>query len=183
VQRGESPASIYPAPVGPDGTFAFEGLSAGDYHFTVRSPRLVTFYAKSVTAADGTNLMSAPLNVEEGAALSGVRIVLSSDVATLTGRVLSAQGAPLRAAFFTLLPTDPVRRRLRTARLSTSTSPDGSFRVSGAPGEYLVVIFRSAQTAYELGEAAIEARAASAPRVTLATGEPKRMDFTAPDDK
>ena len=183
AQRGESPVSIYPAQVGPDGTFAVEGLSAGDYHLTVRTPREVTFYARSITAADGTDLLRAPLGVEEGATVSGVRIVLSPDVATLTGRVLSAQGAPLRGAYVTLLPADPARRRLRTARLSASTSPDGSFRVSGAPGEYLVVVFRSGQTAYELGEAAVEARATSAPRVTLAPGEPKRMDFTAPGDK
>jgi hypothetical protein len=35
----------------------------------------------------------------------------------------------------------------------------------------------------EPGEAALEARAASAPRVTLAPGETKHADFTAPGDK
>ncbi|HEX7177808.1 MAG TPA: carboxypeptidase regulatory-like domain-containing protein [Pyrinomonadaceae bacterium] len=183
AQRGESPLALHQAQAGPDGTFTIEGLSAGDYHLTVRAPREGAFYAKSITAAGGADLLSAPLGVEEGAAVRGVRVVLSPDVATLTGRVLSTQGAPLRGAVLVLLSADPTRRRLHTARLHATTSADGGFRVSGAPGEYVVLVFRPEQLTREPGEAAVEARAASAPRVTLAPGESKRADFTAPGDK
>jgi len=183
AQPGESPVAAHPAQIGPDGMFTFEGLPAGDYHLNVRTAHVGAFYAKSATAADGIDLLRAPLGVEEGAAVRGVRVVLSPDVATLTGRVLSPQGTALPGAFLMLVPADPTRRRLRTARLLAPAGADGSFRVSGAPCEYLVLVFRPGQLTRETGEAAFEARAASAPRVTLAPGEPKRADFTAPGDK
>jgi hypothetical protein len=47
----------------------------------------------------------------------------------------------------------------------------------------VVLVLRPGQLSRELGDVAVEARAASAPRVTLAPGETKRTDFTAPGDK
>lgn len=181
AERDGAAQTLSTGRVGPGGAFSAEGVPPGPQHLGVWPGPRPSFYVKSATAADGTDLLRTPLNVEDGGEVKGVRVVIAHDVAALTGRVLDSPGGPhVGGAMVLLVPTDPARRRVRTARLFAVTGADGSFRVAGAPGEYAALALRRPASPFDLDDAALEARVASAPRVTLAPGEQKSMELTAP---
>lgn len=60
------------------------------------------------------------------------------DWAVVGGRVLSKSGEGLGDRVVLIVPADASEQRFRTSLLSVRTAADGSFRVSGAPGEYLI---------------------------------------------
>jgi hypothetical protein len=82
-----------------------------------------------------------------------------------------------------LVPADPDQQVAMSRRIYGMTNADGSFRVSGAPGEYLVIVVRAADTMYQLSSEALKARAAAAQRVALQPGESTQMDIIAQGDK
>jgi hypothetical protein len=70
------------------GLFSVDGVPAGENSLVVRVMDR-KYYVKSITWSD-RDLLRQPLNVVEGSEVRGVRIVLSGEVATLTG--ISCQG-------------------------------------------------------------------------------------------
>lgn len=175
------PRAYAPAPVGPGGTFTFDGVPAGPHVFAQWAGQDGSLYIKAVTSADGADLLHTPFSVDDGDSLKGVRVLMSADVATLSGRVLEgAGGKPLRGAQVVLIPADPARRRSAGARLYAMANADGGYSVSGAPGEYLALALRAGVSPYGLRGEALEARLAAAPRVTLAPAERKSLDLPAP---
>jgi hypothetical protein len=64
-----------------------------------------------------------------------------------------------------------------------STNADGNFRVSGAPGEYLLIVLRSSESPYQLNGDALTLRIANARRIVLQPGENTRVEIIAPSDK
>jgi hypothetical protein len=87
----------------------------------------------------GRDLFNQPITVEDRKETSGVTIVLSMEMGTLTGQILdSSNKKPLAARQFVLVPTDeskPSQARM----IPGITDIDGRFTVSGPPGEYLFV--------------------------------------------
>lgn len=162
-----------------DGTFTLGGVPDGPLSLDVIISPPGRLYVKSITAA-GVDLMREPPVIGDGTTIRDVRIVLSSDVAMLTGRVLSSDGAPLRGATVLLLPADQGRQRLSRGRLIGVTGPDGRFMIGAAPGEYVAVIWRAQPPS---DEEALKALAARAPRVSLQAGEQKVIELAAPDTK
>ena len=63
------------------------------------------------------------------------------------------------------------------------TNPDGGFRVSGAPGDYLAIIMRPGENYYQMRGDALKLRAATAQRVTLQSGENTKLELVVPDNK
>jgi hypothetical protein len=166
--------------VQPDGTFTVDGMPSDGVWIRAVSRQDNKYYTKSATA-NGVDLMQEPLIVKEGEEVKGVRIVISPEVATLTGRVLVAEGgAPSRGASVMLVPAEPHKQRIRIARLYGLTNAEGGFTITGAPGDYVAVVMRPGGDPYSLGDEAIKVRAAGAQRVTLHPGERKSMDFIAP---
>ncbi|MBA2645416.1 MAG: carboxypeptidase regulatory-like domain-containing protein [Pyrinomonadaceae bacterium] len=167
-----------------EGKWTLEGVPAGDAHLSAGvMPDDNKFYTKSITL-NGRDVAGEPIKVSEGGTVSGVRVVISSEVATLAGRALAAQdGKPLRGGVVALVPADPGKWRSRDAFLYGNISAEGAFTVNGAPGEYLVVVWQSAEAAPAFDEEYIKARVADAPRVTLRTGERKSLDLTVPPGK
>lgn len=173
--------AFVPARVEADGTFALNGVPAGNVYLDAYSWPEGKFYVKSINA-QGQDLLREPLKAEEGAEIKDVRIVISPEVAMLTGRALSAQGgAPLGGVNVVLVPVEPARQRVSTARPFGITNDDGAFKITGAPGEYLLMIWKRGDP--KINEEFIKTRAAHAPRVTLASGESKSMDITWPEGK
>jgi|GEM_PF-1167044 len=162
-----------------DGTFTLGGVPDGPLSLDVIISPPGRLYVKSITAA-GVDLMRDPPVVGDGTTIRDVRIVLSSDVAMLTGRVLGSDGAPLMGATLLLVPADQGRQRLSRGRLIAVTGPDGRFRIGAAPGEYQAVIWKGQPPS---DEEALKALAARAPRVSLQAGEQKVIELAAPDTK
>jgi hypothetical protein len=167
------------ARVNMDGTFTLGGVPDGPLSLDVIISPPGRLYVKSITAA-GVDLMREPPLIGDGTTIRDVRIVLSSDVAMLTGRVLGSDGTPLRGATLLLVPADQGRQRLSRGRLIAVTGPDGRFMIGAAPGEYLAVIWRGQPPS---DEEALKALAARAPRVSLQAGEQKVIELAAPDAK
>lgn len=173
------------ARVRPDRTFKLQGIPAGDFYPYVYTTSFSEFlmkvmydeyYVKSIYTG-GTELRGEPLRVEEGAEIKGVRLVLSREVATVTGFVRAAKdGAPQRSINVVLLPTDPARQHLVKGLSFGFTNAKGEFCASGPPGEYFVVPF--GESDLPLTDEKIKALAANAPRVRLQPKDHKTVDLT-----
>jgi hypothetical protein len=85
----------------------------------------------------GRDLFNQPITVEDRKETSGVTIVLSMEMGTLTGQILdSSNKKPLAARQFVLVPVDE-SRPTQVGMIPGSTDIEGRFSVSGPPGEYL----------------------------------------------
>jgi hypothetical protein len=122
------------------GQFELDGVPAGEVRIRVTGFPEARFYVKSVTRK-GRDLMREPLRVGENADVDGVRVVLSADVATLKGQVLSrVHGAsPLAHALVLLVPADERLRLMAPRPRAVRADAAGRFEVAGGPGEYLVI--------------------------------------------
>jgi hypothetical protein len=168
-----------------DGTFTADGLPSESIWIRAFSWQdRNKYYTKSVTA-NGVDLMSEPLIVKDGSEVQGVRVLISTEIATLTGRVLAGDGGThfLRGAVVVLIPAEPHKQRMRNARLHGYTNAEGGFTITGAPGEYMVIVLRPGTEPYGLGDQALKVLMANAQRITLQANERKTMDFIAPASK
>jgi hypothetical protein len=169
--------------VQPDGTFTIEGLPSGNVYLRAIVPQDSKFYTKSVTLGR-IDLLRESLPVKEGEDITNVRIVISPDVAQLSGRVLASDGkSPQRGVGILLLPADPDYQKSMSRRIYGFTNADGGFSMSGAPGEYIAIVMRAGEAAYQLTNDALRLRTANAQRVTLQPGENSRLELVAPGDK
>jgi hypothetical protein len=178
--RGEP---LMPIRVQQGGAFTLEGLPAGGVYLRAAVPPDNKYYTKSVSLGR-VDMSGEPLTVKEDEGLTDVRIEISPGVAQLSGRVLASDGkSPLPGAGVLLVPADPDQQAAGGRRMYGMANVDGIFRVGGAPGEYLVIVVRAADTIYQLSGEALKARAADAQRVVLQPGENKQMDLITRGDK
>ena len=172
-----------PIRVQSDGTFTVEGVPSGAAYLRTSVPPFNQYYTKSVTVGK-TDLLRGPLVVKEDEDIPNVRIVISPDVAQLSGRVLASDGkTPQPGASVVLISTDPDQQKSTSARIFGFTNADGSFRLSGAPGEYLAIVMRPGEFVYELSNDALRLRNPNPQRLVLQAGENNRADIIAPWDK
>jgi hypothetical protein len=164
--------------VQPDGTFTIDGVPSGSVFLRTSVPPYNKYYTKSVTLGK-TELQRGPLIVKEDEDITNVRIVISPDVAVLSGRALAADGkSPLSGVSVVLVSTEPDQHKLYGY-----TNADGSFRVSGAPGEYQAIVIRPGENPYSLSNDALRSRLVNAQRIVLQPGENNAVDVVAPSDK
>jgi len=180
VAEGKDGGSApFPGRVQPDGTWTLGGVAAGKVFLTVFVPG-GKFYAKSI-AVNGIDASREPLEVKDGVEINGVRVLLSSGVATLAGRLLGTDGTPARNMFVMLVVADPaLRLNTRGSHLVTRTNSEGLFSVSGAPGEYFVIVFAQSIRFLKGDDDEIKPYLASPQRITLQPNERKSMDIVAP---
>lgn len=96
----------------------------------------------------------------------------------MTGRVLSATGNQGMSNIVVLLaPVATDQQRFRTAYLSTRTTTDGAFSISGPPGEYFIFARQREDLPALVSEEFVRIAAPSATRVLLISGETKRLDL------
>ncbi len=168
-----------PGRVQPDGTWTLGGVAAGKVLLTVFVPG-GKLYTKSIVA-NGVDISREPLEVKDAAEINGVRVLLSSGVATLAGRLLRTDGTPARNMFVMLVATDSaLRLNTRGFRLVTRTNGEGVFSVSGAPGEYFVIVFAQSIRFLKGDDDEIKPYLASPQRITLQPNERKSIDIVAP---
>jgi hypothetical protein len=170
-----------PIRVQTDGTFSIEGVPPGAVYLRTSVQPSVQYYTKSVTAGR-RDLARGPLVVKEGEDVNDVRLVISPDVALLSGRVIASDGkTPVAGVSVVLISTDPDQQK-STSRLYGMTNAEGSFRLSGSPGEYLAVVTGLSESIDELSNEALRARAPNAQRIVLQPGENK-IEIVAPPNK
>jgi hypothetical protein len=172
------------APMQADGTFTLEGIPSGDYYLRTNSMQPNNeYYTKSVTQGRA-DLAREPLSVREGEDISNVRIKISPEIARLSGRVLASDGkSPERGVGILLVSADPVEQKSSSRRMYGFTNADGGFRVSGAPGEYLVIVMRLGENFYQLIGDKLISRTAKAQRIMLQPGENDRIDLILPGER
>jgi protocatechuate 3,4-dioxygenase beta subunit len=167
----------------PDGIFTLEGIPSGRYYLRMAVPPNNEYYTKSVMHGR-SDLTREPLAIKEDEDISNVRIVISADVARLSGRVLTADGkSPRRRAAILFVPVDSVEQKSMSRRMYGFTNADGGFRVSGAPGEYSAIVVGAGEGIYQLRGDDLISRAAKAQRITLQPGENDRIDLVLPSEK
>src|SRR6266536_40020 len=159
------------------GLFVIEEVPAGEHFMTVEIWDR-DYFVKSITWND-KDLLRQSLALREGNELKNVRIVLSRDVGRLAGQMLSGEGKkPLGSARFMLVPNDEFRWARSESFIFGYTDKQGAFKVTGAPGEYVLMMLRRNE------EPAISPdyfkEHASGPRVTLKTGEQANVEIVVP---
>lgn len=170
-------------PTQPDGIFTLEGIPSGRYYLRTGVPPNNEYYTKSVMHGR-SDLTREPLTIKESEDISNVRIVISPNVARLSGRVLASDGkSPERGVAILFVSADSVEQKTMNRRMYGFTNADGGFRVSGAPGEYLAIVMRAGEGLYQLRGDELISRAAKAQRITLQSGENNRIDLIVPREK
>jgi hypothetical protein len=100
------------------------------------------YYVKSARSGM-TDLMTTPLNINEGEMLSGVKIVLANDAGTLKGRVLDDKDHPVSGVALLLVPTDEAKKRSANFFKNARSDADGKFEVKLPPGEYAILFLKA----------------------------------------
>lgn len=161
------------------GAFELDSVPPGEFYLSI-TPPATNFYVKSIMAG-GVDLLRESIKVGPGTNINNIRITLSSEMATLTGRVVSASDQkPVRGATVLLVPSDPARWRFSGIYLFGTADANGSFTIMGAPGTYLLIPISNADLMRGVNEAFIRARAADARQVTLQGGGRETVELTAP---
>jgi hypothetical protein len=162
--------------------FNVEGLPAGKYFL---QPSVggseSTIYLKSITW-NGKDLLREPLELAEGAAAEGVRVVFASNPSTLRVTVRAPEGKrPAPGVYVYLVPSDISQWSPHVRPFFCATDNTGVCMVTAPPGDYRVVALRRLSMTPATYEQEIRQRAANAPRITLREGETSQTEVEAPD--
>ena len=158
-----------------NGEFIATGVPQGEFPLSVMIRPQNVFYAKSIEV-NGVDLLREKLKTTTGAEIKDVRIVIAP-ASILAGRVLSAKGGiPLNNVSVMLIPVDS-STGLAFSRPNGSTNDQGVSVVSGAPGEYFLVLWGRGEPLPPHDADSIKKLSPNAMRVTLGPGERKSMDL------
>lgn len=159
-----------------DFTFQVAGLSEPAYL------RVVTpggWFLKAILA-DGRDVTEAPLSLEPGTRLDGVRVVLTQTASSIAGAVRDANGAAVLDATVVIFPDDesrwtPQSRFIATARPDTT----GTFTIGGLPSSqgYRVIAVQGLESGQANDPEFLARVRDQADRVTLGEGEAKTLEL------
>jgi len=160
------------------GAFLIQGVAAGENTLKVKVWQ-GGYYAKSITW-NTRDLLRQPLKLSEGGELKDVRIILSAEVGQLAGHLISGEDKkPLSGTPLMLVPADEMRWTRMDSFLFAYTDKQGAFKVTGPPGEYVLLVQPPRENQISPLEY-VRTRAPTATRVTLKTGEPGSVEVVAP---
>ena len=128
---------------------------------------------------NGRDLLDDPLALKSGEDVAGVQVVLSDQVATLSGVTADAAGQPVAGCAVAVFPDEPAPRftprRMRLARADQT----GRFRVADVPsGSYLAVAATDIDASIWLTPEFLERLRAGATAVTLGDREQKMVTLS-----
>jgi protocatechuate 3,4-dioxygenase beta subunit len=180
LTAGQVAAGQTSATAGPDGSFAFTGLTPGRYYLraTAATEARAGWLIKEVTAA-GQDATDGAFELKVGDNVTNASIVFGDRPAELSGTLQDASGRPATDYFVLLLPADPARWRSTNRRVQqVRPLSDGKFTFRALlPGNYLL----AAATELEPGATAdtefLTELAKNAVKVTIAEGEKKVQDI------
>jgi hypothetical protein len=163
-----------PTPVRPDGSFDVAIVPFGKVRLAVDLPDR-KYYVKAMLL-NGTDLLREPQEFDGESDVTGLRIILASDSMTLTGKVSQSSGAPEAGAHVVLVPVEPERRRAG-GRLFSRTDAQGTYSITGAPGEYFVYVIPQGGHSVPVKLRETDAPPAKAQRVQLQPNERRSVDI------
>lgn len=146
------------------------------------------FYVKSILF-NGRDIKGAALETKEGGEIKGVSIVLARDVGKLKGTVVRADKSTAAGARILLVPTDKGQRENSATSIYATTGAGGEFEISGAPGEYFIVLYteddsnreeNKDKTVAEQSREWLERKIADAQKVTIKAKETEKITLTVP---
>lgn len=159
------------------GAFLIEGVATGDNILRVKAWD-GEYFAKSITW-NSRDLLRQPLRVTEGGEVKDIRIILSPDVGRLAGSIISGEDKkPLSQTPFMLVPVDEMRWARMDSFLFLHTDKQGAFKVSGPPGEYILLMLSRRENQISPLDY-VRAHAATGTRVTLKPGEAGNVEVVA----
>jgi hypothetical protein len=97
------------------------------------------YYVKSIKSGD-LDLLTNPIELNDGENITNLQIILGKDVGTLKGKVFDEANEPAKDVSFTIVPTDLVKRKFIKFYKYTSSNEIGEFTQLLPPGEYAVMI-------------------------------------------
>ena len=121
--------------VGEDGSFQLQVAGVGGA--LIRTTTTPQWTLKAVTL-DGEDVTDTPLDFSGKGAVSGLRIVLTDKLTTVSGRVIDARGKPL-TDYAVVIQPEEAKTGVVATRYLRVLRPDqnGGFRVTGLPpGSY-----------------------------------------------
>ena len=184
VQVGARPGSpdapaMGPGPggsrVGDDGSFSLRNITDA---VLIRAQVPQGWAMKSVVI-NGQDITDTPMEFPAGQTVSGMQIVLTKKVTSLSGQVTDSRGNPVLDATIVVFPAD---EKLWTyqSRFIKAVRPDqdGKFQVTGLPGpeRYLAVALQGLEDGQAGDPEFLAAIRDLATRVELGEGESKSVD-------
>lgn len=125
------------AEVGLDGTFTINGVFGRSRLRTT----LPDEWAVKAVMHDGRDIAELPIELRSGETLSGVQVIVTKRVTSLTGQLVDDKGAPLADGSVIVFAEDSAKW-VEDSRFVRSSRPDqsGRWRIRGLPpGDYLAV--------------------------------------------
>ena len=170
-----------PGYVNSDGSFELRSVRPGVVRLDIfEPPGRSNFYVRSITAK-GLDLLNEPLTVADGEQVTGVQIVLGTDLATVEGHVVPASGdGSVAGAGVVLLPADQRKWNTRSFWGLARADAEGKFSLRLAPGEYIAVAWSLANEPTEPLDSYARSRLSTAQRVTLKPNETKALEVQVP---
>ena len=162
--------------VGDDWSFGLRNLTE---LVVIRATPPQGWTLKSVSAG-GQDITDTPMEFPAGQTTSGVQVVLTKKVSTVSGLVTDAKGNPVLDATVVVFPSDEKlwtyqSRFIRAAR----PDQDGRYRVTGLPGEtYLVVALQGLEDGQAGDPDFLASVKALASPLEIADGETRSADVT-----
>ena len=155
------------------GAFRLDGVAAGE-HFLVMTVWDRDHYVKFATWND-RDLLRSPLTLGAGRNLTGIKIVLATDVTDAKGRLIYADNKAVGPNLIMLVPVDESLWLPSSFRF-TASDKQGGFKYRGAPGEYgLIVVPRGEEPNSSFGY--VREQMTNAPRINLKPGEQDLKDI------
>jgi hypothetical protein len=172
---GLESALNFPAYVQTDRTFALNAVPAGIVRLDIYEPRGPHYYIRSMTGK-GLDLLTEPLKLNEGEQVTGVQIVLGSDLATVDGSVVAASGGgSVAGAGVALLPVDQRKWNLFSTWGMAHANAEGKFSLRLAPGDYFVLAWTSANEPTPPFASHFRSQLPTMRRITLQPNETKAL--------
>jgi hypothetical protein len=169
-----------PVPLNADGSFVLSSVPAGTVRLDIAEHNGESnYYIRSITGK-GLNLFNEPLIVGEGEQVTGVQIVLGTDMATVEGRVVAASGGgSVAGAGVVLLPADQHKWNTRSLWGFARADSEGRFSLRLAPGEYVAAAWSVANEPAESIESYVRSRLSIAQRVILTPNQTQSLEVQA----
>lgn len=114
--------------------FRIGKMIGGKYNFGITNNEV---YIKSVTF-NGRDVTASAVEIGEGEDLSGLRVVLASDLGTVKGKINGFEGG--ERLFAVALKPDFSMNNIRAYSYGAIVGNNGEFQIKAKPGEYAVIL-------------------------------------------
>lgn len=159
-------------------TFRIAKLNEGKYRLVYFGSGK-TYYVKSVSGKGVSGNAETELEIKEGEKVTGVQVVLASDMGTVKGKVEGFDGSQ---TFVVLLKAGATIEQAQSQSYSAVVKPNGDYEVQAAPGEYSIFVISSKNRPKTQAEATdwLKTLLENASKITVRANETETMTLTMP---